>query len=183
MRRMRLPETQLRPVECAKASSKVMPHCIQKGHLRAYEEMRPQLREGRDDERPSRSLGRPSASDRHDAAAKSNQHSSKSPTSCRSHHSHQGRPSSACSGRNSGSGQRCDHLYRPSAACIALSKDLPTAARSAAEAMHMHARAPAEPSSLDPRPASTMESIPKRLVVAPAPHKALPPAPTAIPRS
>ena len=36
-----------------------MSHCIQKGHLRVYEEMRPQLREGRDEERPSRSLGRP----------------------------------------------------------------------------------------------------------------------------
>ena len=72
-----------------------MSHCIQKGHLRAYEEMRPQLHEGREEERPSRSLGRPSASDRLTAAANFNQRCSKVPTTCHSHQGRQDYPSSA----------------------------------------------------------------------------------------
>ena len=45
---------------------KVTPHCIHKVTKEGYDEVRPELRDARDAERASRSLGRPSASKRHE---------------------------------------------------------------------------------------------------------------------
>ena len=108
-----------------------MSHCIQKGHLRVYEEMRPQLHEGRDEERPSRSLGRPSASERHKDPSKVIQHRSKSSPTCRTLKVHQGRPFAAHAAEESSSRQRLDGAQRPAAASPALFKHLSTAARGA----------------------------------------------------
>ena len=133
------PETR---VEC-QCVVKVMSRCTHKVLKEVYDEVRRQLRDGRAHERPSRSRGRQSANKRHEHNQSANQCCSKSPNSCRSHHSHRYRPSNARSGRNSGSGQRCDHLYRPSAAHqrpFQRPVMLSTAARSALEAMHVHAK-------------------------------------------
>ena len=118
---------------------KVTSRCTHKVPKEEYDEVRPQLRDGRDQERPSRSLGRPSASARHKEPAKSHQHRSKSPPTCRSLKVHQDNPFGDRAGEESSNRQRLDGAQRPTTASPALFKHLSTAARSAAEAMHVHA--------------------------------------------
>jgi hypothetical protein len=119
---------------------KLMSRCTHKVTKEVYDEVRPEYRDPRNEERGSRSLGRPSASKRHKDPSKAIQHRSKSSPTCRTLKVHQGRPFAAHAAEESSSRQCLDGAQRPAAASPALFKHLSTAARSAAEAMHMHAR-------------------------------------------
>ena len=87
---------------------KVTSRCTHKVPKEEYDEVRPELRDARDAERVSRSLGRPSASARHKELAKSHQHRSKSPPTFRSLKVHQDNPFGARAGVDSSSRQRVD---------------------------------------------------------------------------
>ena len=56
-----------------------MSQCFHKVPKEVIDEVRPEFHDARNEERASWSHGRPSANDHHNAAAKSNQRSSKSP--------------------------------------------------------------------------------------------------------
>ena len=114
---------------------KVTSHRIHEVTKEGYDEVRPELRDARDAERVSRSLGRPSASGRHKEPSKSTHHSSTSPPTCRSLKVHPGHPFVARLAEESSSRQRLDGAQRLPMACQHSSKDLSTAARSAAEAI------------------------------------------------
>ena len=87
---------------------KVTSHRIHKVTKEVIDHMRPQLRDARDQERVSWSLGRPSASARHKEPSKSHQHRSKSPPTFRSLKVHQDNPFAAHPAKESSSMQCLD---------------------------------------------------------------------------
>ena len=121
------PETR-RECQCV---VKVTSRCTHKVPKEVYDEVRPELRDPRNEERGSRSLGRPSASERHMEPSKSHQHRSNSSPTCRTLKVHQGRPFAAHAAEESSSRQRLDGAQRPTAACQHSSNtcQLPRAAR------------------------------------------------------
>ena len=87
---------------------KVTSHRIHEVTKEGYDEVRPERRDPRNEERGSRSLGRPSASERHKDPSKAIQHRSKSSPTCRTLKVHQGRPFAAHAAEDSSSRERLD---------------------------------------------------------------------------